>query len=106
VSADVNFNRYLMQREGSLVELLLLDTFAKLFSHDEETRISATGRIHKYVRSITLNHIGPERLKENLLPYLQDLVQKNLSNWSTQESVNVKEATLKVYIYTLSPISD
>ncbi|KAL2936871.1 Cytochrome P450 87A3, partial [Bienertia sinuspersici] len=94
ISADTNFNRYIVQQEGKLVELWYLDTFSKLFAQEGETRTSAAGFVHKYLRSLTLSHFGSESLREKLLPHLEILVQQTLNGWSSQESIDVKEAAL------------
>ncbi|KAL2936884.1 Cytochrome P450 87A3 [Bienertia sinuspersici] len=97
ISADTNFNRYIVQQEGKLVELWYLDTFSKLFAQEGETRTSAAGFVHKYLRSLTLSHFGSESLREKLLPHLEILVQQTLNGWSSQESIDVKEAALNVH---------
>jgi len=96
VSADQDFNRYLVQQEGRLVELWYLDTFSKLFGQEGQVRTNATGYVHKYLRTITLNHFGIESLKQNLLPHIEKFVRESLHAWSTQESIDVKEAALIV----------
>ncbi|EXC31560.1 Cytochrome P450 87A3 [Morus notabilis] len=92
ISADPEFNNFLFQQEGSLVELYYLDTFSKIFVHEGVSRTNEFGVVHKYIRSIFLNHFGAERLKEKLLPEIEQMVNKTLSAWSTQASVEVKHA--------------
>ncbi|PRQ25147.1 putative cytochrome P450 [Rosa chinensis] len=92
ISADPEFNNFLFQQEGRSVELWYLDTFSKIFVHEGESKTNAVGIVHKYVRSIFLNHFGAERLKEKLLPEIQEFVNKSLCSWSSQESVEVKHA--------------
>ncbi|CAL9022962.1 unnamed protein product [Prunus brigantina] len=48
--------------------------------------------VHKYVRSIFLNHFGAERLKEKLLPQIEEFVNKSLCAWSSKASVEVEHA--------------
>lgn len=96
MSADPSFNRYIVQNEGKMVEMWYLDTFSKLFAQDGEARTTAAGLVHKYLRTLTLTHFGSESLKEKLLPHLQNLVQKALHGWSSQDSIDVKEAALTV----------
>ncbi|KAJ8447427.1 hypothetical protein Cgig2_019421 [Carnegiea gigantea] len=98
VSTDGDFNRYLVQQEGRLVEMWYLDTFSKLFAQEGEARTNAAGLVHKYLRNLTLSHFGSESLREKLLPHLEDLVQKSLHRWSTQESIDIKEASLTMTI--------
>lgn len=99
VSADPEFNSYLFQQEGRSVELWYLDTFSKIFVHEGDSKTNAVGIVHKYVRSIFLNHFGAERLKEKLLPEIQEFVTKSLCSWSSQESVEVKHAGSVVNFY-------
>ncbi|CAB4321310.1 unnamed protein product [Prunus armeniaca] len=92
VSTDPEFNSYLSQQEGKLVELGFFDSFAKILKLSGE--ISTAGSIiHKYLRSITLNHFGAETLKEKLLPLIEKTVVKTLDSWSSQASVEVKHAS-------------
>lgn len=92
VTADPEFNNYLFQQEGRMVELWYLDTFSKIFVHEGESKTNAVGMVHKYVRSTFLNHFGAERLKEKLLPQIEEFVNKSLCAWSSKASVEVKHA--------------
>ncbi|GMN70183.1 hypothetical protein TIFTF001_039226 [Ficus carica] len=92
ISADPEFNNFLFQQEGKLVELYYLDTFSKIFAHEGESRTNEFGAVHKYVRSIYLNYFGAERIKGKLLPQIEEVVNKTLREWSTQASVEIKHA--------------
>jgi cytochrome P450 len=83
-------NKYILQHEGTLVELWYLDSFAKFFALEGETRVNAIGTVHKYLRSITLNHFGVESLK-SLLPKIEDMLHTNLAKWASQGPVDVKQ---------------
>lgn len=96
VSTDVEFNHYLAKQEGRLVELWYLDSFAELFNQDGENKTNAIGLVHKYVRSITLNHFGTDTLKETLLSQIEEFVNKTLQTWSSLPSVEVKNASAAV----------
>jgi len=91
VSTDYEMNKYILQHEGTLVELWYLDSFAKFFALEGETRVNAIGTVHKYLRSITLNHFGVESLKESLLPKIEDMLHTNLAKWASQGPVDVKQ---------------
>lgn len=97
VSADPKFNSYLFQQEGKLVELWYMDSFTKIFKVSEEIKVAV---VHKYIRSVALNHLGAETLKEKLLPLIEKTVVKTLASWSSQASVEVKHATSVVKIST------
>jgi cytochrome P450 len=92
VSTDPEFNHYIIKQEGRLVELWYLDSFSKLFTMEGENKVNAIGFVHKYIRSITLNHFGAESLKEKLLPQIEEIVNKTLQTWSSQPSIEVKHA--------------
>ncbi|XP_027063360.1 beta-amyrin 16-alpha-hydroxylase CYP87D16-like [Coffea arabica] len=92
VSADPKVNHFILSQEGKLVELWYLDTFSKLFNQEGDSRTTAVGDIHKYIRSRTLNYLGVEALKEKLLPQLEEMACRTLDSWSNQESVEVKRA--------------
>ena len=70
LSIDPEFNYHIVKQEGKLVELWYLDSFSKLFTMEVENRTNAAGIIHKYTRSLLLDHFGAESLKGKLLPYL------------------------------------
>ena len=69
-----------------------MDSFAKFFSLEGETRLNVIGKVHRYMRCITLNHFGVESLKESLLPDIEDMLHTNLSKWATQgRPVDIKK---------------
>ncbi|KAL5562367.1 hypothetical protein UlMin_032114 [Ulmus minor] len=92
VSADPEFNNYIIQQEGKLVEIWYFDAISKLLVLDGESRINAAGIVHKYGKKIILSHIGVESIKERLLPQFEELIKKTLTEWSTQSHVEVKHA--------------
>ncbi|XP_059462086.1 beta-amyrin 16-alpha-hydroxylase CYP87D16-like [Corylus avellana] len=81
VSSDPEFNYYVFQQEGKLVERWYMDSFSKLLNQDA-TKIHAHKNIHKYVRKLVLGHFGPEALKDNMLPKLEDVINQRLQNWA------------------------
>ncbi|KAJ6905385.1 hypothetical protein NC652_023209 [Populus alba x Populus x berolinensis] len=92
VSADPEVNKYIFSQEGNLVEMWYLDSFAKLFAFEGESKVTAIGRVHRYLRGITLNHFGGESLREKMLPQIEVAINNNLCRWSTQGPVEVKSA--------------
>ncbi|KAF4357665.1 hypothetical protein F8388_007201 [Cannabis sativa] len=98
ISADPEFNNFLFQQEGRLVEIWYLDTFSKIFAQEGESRTSAVGAVHKYVRSLFLNHFGVHSLKEKLIPQLEQVVNKSLTSWSTQHSVDIKRVASAMFL--------
>ncbi|KAL5538683.1 hypothetical protein UlMin_043127 [Ulmus minor] len=65
VSADPEFNNYIIQQEGKLVEIWYFDAISKLLVLDGESRINAAGIVHKYGKRSILSHIGVESIKES-----------------------------------------
>ncbi|OWM68303.1 hypothetical protein CDL15_Pgr004785 [Punica granatum] len=102
VSSDPEFNYYILQQEGKLVEFWYLDSFAKLIDvrglgrDGESTPLTSIGHIHKYMRNMVLSQIGAEALRERILPDMEETCQKALVDWSTKESLDVKKATSSV----------
>ena len=96
ISTDPEFNGYLIQQEGKSVELWsgpLLNVFLK----NSESRIPSIGHLHKYTRSVTLNHAGVDCIREKLIPQFEEMFGKTLHKWSTQTSVEVKQSATKVH---------
>ena len=92
VSIDPEFNHYIVKGEGRLVEIWYLDSFSKLFVMEGKNKTNAIGVVHKYIRSIMLNHCGADPLKENLLPQIEEFVNKTLQTWSSHPLVEMKHA--------------
>jgi hypothetical protein len=95
VSSDPEFNYYVFQQEGKLVERWYMDSFSKLLGQDV-TRITARKDIHKYLRNLILSHFGHEALKEKLLSNLEDAISQRLHDWSKLPSLEVKKNTSAV----------
>ncbi|KAL1332744.1 hypothetical protein HN51_061533 [Arachis hypogaea] len=94
ISTDSEFNSYLMQQEGKLVELWA-GPATKIFRQSDGFRIPFSN-IHKYIRSITLNHIGAECIREKLISQFEEMFIKTLHQWSTQTSIDVKQSITKM----------
>ncbi|CAK9184510.1 unnamed protein product [Ilex paraguariensis] len=77
VTTDPEFNYFIMQRDGKLVESWYLDAFAKVFAQSGEIQPD-TAYIHKYVRNTALRWFGVESLKDRLLPQIEVLARKLL----------------------------
>ncbi|MBA0548037.1 hypothetical protein Golob_019157, partial [Gossypium lobatum] len=90
ISADPDFNSFLFQQEGKLVEMWYMDSFAKLLRQDTT---AASGYVHKYLRHLVLNHFGVETLKHRLLPQLECAINQRLQEWAKQPEVQLKDQT-------------
>ncbi|XP_068650461.1 cytochrome P450 87A3 [Aristolochia californica] len=91
VSTDPEFNHYVFQQEGRLFQSWYPDTFTEIFGRQNVG--SLHGFMYKYLKNMVLNLFGPESLKEKLLPEIEKTAQRNLSEWSRQSTVELKEAT-------------
>lgn len=89
ISADPEFNNFILKQDGKLVDTWSLDTFAEVFEQN-------THSSRKYTRHLTLNHFGVEALKEKLLPQMENYINLILEKWSGHESLEVKSAAIKV----------
>ncbi|KAI8569237.1 hypothetical protein RHMOL_Rhmol02G0262600 [Rhododendron molle] len=92
ISTDPEVNNYIFSQEGKSVEVWYLDTFAKVFNMDGESKTTGFGAVHRYIRSTVLNHFGTDSLKGKLLPQIEQMIQTTLRSWSTQESIELKDA--------------
>ena len=93
VSTDPEFNHHIAKQEGRLVELWYLDSYSKIFTMEGESKTTAHGLVHRYLRSIILNHCGAEAIEKMLLSQIEELFIKALQTWSSQPSIEVKRAT-------------
>lgn len=100
VSADPKLNHHLFLQEGRSVELWYLDTFTKLFAQDGAMigNKVAGGDVHRYIRSIVLNHFGAESIKERILPRLHQTMRQTFDTWCTHNTVELKHAISMVII--------
>ncbi|RVW50972.1 Cytochrome P450 87A3 [Vitis vinifera] len=90
VSSDPDFNYYIFQQEGKLVELWYMDSIAKLVGLDTSQSIAATGYVHKYLRNLALAHFGTEALKGRLLSKAEDMIRTRLHDWTKLPALEFK----------------
>ncbi|XP_059625398.1 beta-amyrin 16-alpha-hydroxylase CYP87D16-like [Cornus florida] len=96
VSADPEFNYFLLQQHGKLVESWSMDTFAKIFGQD--SRVNRAD-VRNYTRNLALNHFSAEAIREKqLLPQLDEVVRKTLRAWSRQDSVEMKSVAAEMVL--------
>ncbi|CAN0902711.1 Cytochrome P450 87A3 [Linum grandiflorum] len=89
VSTDPEINAFVFKKDEELFKSYYTDSFANIMGNDG--LMSLEGSVHKYVRNLTLHEFGPHNLK-SFLPELEQCTVQNLKAWSTQPSVNLKEA--------------
>lgn len=80
VSADQNFNHDIFQQDGKLFDQWYLDSCANLLG--KAGAGIDVAHIHKYVRSMALNHFGVNALKDKLLLQMEEMVSVAQYNWS------------------------
>ncbi|CAL5376908.1 unnamed protein product [Camellia sinensis] len=99
ITTNPKFNQYIIKEEGKSEELWYLDTFSSMLP------IYAVGSVQKYIRSIILTHFGVDGIRVNLLPQVEQLIQKTLRNWSTKPIVDVKhDVTCMIFDFTLKQL--
>lgn len=99
ISNDPDFNHFLLQQEGKLVEFWYLGTFAKLFGFgdsSDESAPNSSGYIHKYIRNTVITHFGIEALKQEAIPRMEQMANRALHDWSNQKTVELKLAFTKI----------
>ncbi|RZC52583.1 hypothetical protein C5167_021003 [Papaver somniferum] len=100
VSTDPEVNHMIMsQQEGQSFEFWYPDSFKKILG--EASLLTLHGSIHKYIRNMVLSFVGPESLKQKLLPHVVHGVQRNLSLWANEDSVDLVES-VKEMIFELT----
>ncbi|EEF51428.1 cytochrome P450 87A3 [Ricinus communis] len=90
VSTDPEINHFIFQEEGKSFISWYVDSFTDIFGKDNSFFLQ--GFVHKYVRNLTLNFVGVQSLKERVLPQVEKLTCKHLQSWSSQGTVELKEA--------------
>ncbi|XP_050238042.1 cytochrome P450 87A3-like [Mercurialis annua] len=99
VSSDDDFNYFILQQEGKMVELWYLDTLAQLVGQNNSFKDGISfGHIYKTFKKLITEHFGPERLKEHILPQLEDVIDEYLQAWSKQDSVDLKHSCCRVIL--------
>ncbi|KAI3844111.1 hypothetical protein MKW92_023153 [Papaver armeniacum] len=91
ISSDPEFNYFIFQQEGKMVEFWYMDTFEAVHG-DANSRAINIAHIHKYIRNLTLSYFGTEVLKEKLISKVEILANQYLQDWSTKSSIEVKDS--------------
>ncbi|XP_010545893.1 PREDICTED: cytochrome P450 87A3-like [Tarenaya hassleriana] len=90
VSTDAELNHFVFQQEGQLFQSSYPDTFNEILGRQNIG--SLHGYMHKYIKNMILTFVGHEALKK-MLPEIEQVTCKKLELWSTQASVELKDAT-------------
>ncbi|KAF6166349.1 hypothetical protein GIB67_034900 [Kingdonia uniflora] len=76
-----------------------LDSGTNLFG--ERTVLIAHSFLHRFLKNMLLKVFGPENLKENLLPEIEETTRRYLKHWSSQPSVESKDG-ISMMIFDLT----
>lgn len=98
ISTDPDLNYFIFQQEGQLFQSWYPDTFTEIFGRQNVG--SLHGFMYRYLKNMVLNLFGPESLRK-MLPEVEQVARARLRQWSSQDTVELKEATATVNSYTL-----
>ncbi|KAH7864147.1 hypothetical protein Vadar_026324 [Vaccinium darrowii] len=90
ITTDPEFSYFVFQEEGKLFQSWYPDTFVEILG--KQNMGALHGILHKCLKNMALNLFGPESLKK-MLPEVEQAACRNLKRWSSQESVELKEAS-------------
>ncbi|XP_047318148.1 cucurbitadienol 11-hydroxylase-like [Impatiens glandulifera] len=95
ISSNSDFNHYILQQEGKLVEISYMDSFDKMIDMKEmsDNGFLLMGSMHKYTRGLVSSHFGNEKLKEILISRWELIVNQTLQTWSKRNSIEVKRSS-------------
>ena len=106
VSTDPETNYQILQQEGKSFELCYTESFMTITG---ESFPGQHGLIHKYLKNLVLQIIGPETLKDKLLAHMDIATRIYMHSWANSVIVDLKEVASNVkyfltycfiYIYT------
>lgn len=95
ISTDPDINYYIFQQEDKYFQCSYTESFSKILG--EQSLLAYHGVIHKYLKNLILNLVGPEKLRQKLLPEMDTTTSRCLHSWSIRGDVDVKEGTEEVY---------
>ncbi|KAM7257559.1 hypothetical protein ACFE04_013300 [Oxalis oulophora] len=90
VSTDPDLNYFIFQQEGNLFQSWYPQTFTEIFG--KQNVGSLHGFMYKYLTNLVLKLFGSQALK-NMLPEVEKEASIRLSQWSSQNSTELKDAT-------------
>ncbi|XP_026450866.1 cytochrome P450 87A3-like [Papaver somniferum] len=95
VSTDREVNHMIMShQEGQSFEFWYPETVKTILG--QASLLTLNGSIHRYIWNMVLSLVGPESLKQKLLPHIVHGVKRNLLLWGNQDTVDLKEAVSKM----------
>ncbi|KAM3698636.1 hypothetical protein ACJW31_06G202500 [Castanea mollissima] len=91
VSTDPEVNHFIFQQEGTSFLISYTESFNEIFG--QQSLISYHGMVHKYLRNLILQLVGPENLKGKLMYEINEATRRHLHSWATHGTVDIKEVT-------------
>ncbi|KAF3952299.1 hypothetical protein CMV_022133 [Castanea mollissima] len=91
VSTDPEVNRFIFQQEGTSFQLSYTESFKEIFG--QQSLVSCHGMVHKYLKNLILQLVGPENLKGKLMYEINEATRRHLRSWDRHGTVDIKEVT-------------
>ncbi|KAI4353633.1 hypothetical protein L6164_002566 [Bauhinia variegata] len=92
MSADTDFNNYIVQQEGKSVGMWIGPLSIFISAGNNVAQTMGSEYLHKYLRNMTLSQFGAESIRQKLLPQLEEKIGEVFNSWTNQESVELKQA--------------
>ena len=94
VSTDPEINHFIFQQEGTSFLISYTESFNEIFG--QQSLLSYHGMLHKYLRNLILQLVGPENLKGKLMYEINEATHRHLHSWARHGTVDIKEVTSEV----------
>ena len=91
VSTDRETNHFIFQQEWTSFEI---SSFNEIFG--QQSLLSYHGMLHKYLRNLILQLVGPENLKGKVMYEINEATRRHLHSWARHGTVDIKEVTSEV----------
>ncbi|KAG7559226.1 Cytochrome P450 superfamily [Arabidopsis thaliana x Arabidopsis arenosa] len=101
VATDPDVIYEIFRQENKSFVFSLPDNFLKIFGKDN--MLSEHGDAHKHAKQITLNFLGSEGLKHNMIRDMDRVTREELRSKASRGSFDVKEAVTSLIITHLTP---
>ncbi|EFH51759.1 hypothetical protein ARALYDRAFT_905214 [Arabidopsis lyrata subsp. lyrata] len=101
VATDPDVIYEIFRQENKSFVFSLPDNFLKIFGKDN--LLSEHGDAHKHAKQITLNFLGSEGLKHNMIGDMDKVTREELRSKASLGSFDVKEAVTSLIITHLTP---
>ncbi|KAF3323783.1 cytochrome P450 90B1-like protein [Carex littledalei] len=100
VSADAGFNRFILQNEGRFFEASYPESVVRIMG--EWSMLALTGEGHKEMRSIALNFLSSDILRNRLLPDIEQHALLVINTWKDGLYLSATEETKKFTFYMMA----